>query len=234
MKTNVKGIGLILEFEGFRSSSYLCPAGVWTIGYGATRGVKKGDIITMYDAKERLKRELVEYEQAVLAALTLPPNENEFSSCVVLAYNIGIAGFKSSSVVKAHNRGDKEAAARAFNLWNKATIGGVKKTLPGLTRRRLAEAALYLTPVAQFEVDMPQAIEPERPMTASTINRASALAGGTAGIAAISETVKVVNEVKYGVSQLGDWLLPALLVAVVALAGYIVWERLKQRREGFA
>lgn len=233
MKINQMGVALIIEFEGFRSSAYLCPANVWTLGYGSTKGVKQGDTITMYDAKERLKRELVEYEQAVLATLKAP-NENEFSACVVMAYNIGIAGFRSSSVVKAHNRGDKEAAARAFNLWNKATVGGVKKTLPGLTRRRMAEAALYLTPVALTEVEMPQAIEPERPMTESTINRASVVAGGTAGIAAVSETINAVNEVKYGVSALGNWLVPALLVAVVALAGYIVWTRVQQRKGGWA
>lgn len=234
MNINQKGVALIVEFEGFRSEAYLCPAGVWTVGYGSTKGVKQGDRITMYDAKERLKKELAEFEAGVMSALTLPPNENEFSACVVLAYNIGIAGFKSSSVVKAHNRGDKEAAARAFNLWNKATVGGVKKTLPGLTRRRLAEAALYLTPVAQFEVEMPQAIEPERPMTASTINRASVVAGGTASIAAVSEVVNAVNEVKYGVSALGDWFVPALLVAVVVLAGYIIYERWQQRKGGWA
>ena len=234
MKTNQKGIATLIEFEGFRSEAYLCPAGVWTVGYGSTKGVKQGDRITMYDAKERLKKELAEFEEGVRQALIVLPNENEFSACVVLAYNIGIAGFKSSSVVKAHNRGDKEAAARAFNLWNKATVGGVKKTLPGLTRRRLAEAALYLTPVAQFEVEMPQAIEPERPMTASTINRASVVAGGTATVAAVSETIQTINGVKYGVESLGSWLVPVLLVAVVGLCAYVVWERLRQRREGFA
>lgn len=236
MKTNAKGIGLIIEFEGFRSDAYLCPAGVWTIGYGSTKGVKKGDRITMYDAKERLKRELVEYEEAVLSTLK-DPNENEFSACVVLAYNIGVAGFKSSSVVKAHNRGNKEAAARAFNLWNKATVGGEKKTLPGLTRRRMAEAALYLEPErveAAAPEPMPQAIEPERPMTASTINRASVVAGGTATIAAVTETINTVNGLKNGVESLGGWLVPALLVAVVGLCAYVVWERVRQRKEGFA
>lgn len=237
MKINEKGVALIIEFEGFRSEAYLCPAGVWTIGYGSTKGVKQGDRITMYDAKERLKRELAEYEQGVLSALTVQPNENEFSACVVLAYNIGVAGFKNSSVVKAHNRGDKEAAARAFNLWNKATVGGVKKTLPGLTRRRMAEANLYLTPVEQFGAEpepLPQAIEPERPMTASTINRASVVAGSTATIAATTEVINTVNGLKNGVESLGGWLVPALLVAVVGLCAYVVWERVRQRREGFA
>ena len=230
MKTNVKGVGLIVSFEGFRPDAYLCPAGVATIGFGFTKHVRLGDKMTRSEAAERLKRELVEYEQGVLLACTNPPNENEFSSMVCFAFNVGVAGFKKSSVLKAHNRGDKEAAARAFGLWNKA--GG--KTLPGLTRRRMAEAALYLEPVAIAEIDMPQAIDPETPMTGSTINRASVVAGGTASLAAVSQTINAVNEVKYGVSALGDWLVPALLVAVVALAGYIVYERVKQRKGGWA
>ena len=235
MKTNAKGIALIVEFEGYRGEAYLCPAGVWTIGYGSTKGVKPGDRITMYEAKERLKVELVEYEQAVLSSLK-DPNINEFSACVVLAYNIGIAGFKGSTVVKAHNRGDKEAAARAFNLWNKATIGGVKKTLPGLTRRRMAEAALYLEPAVQYGAEpepLPQAVEPERPMTESTINRASVVAGGTATVAAVSETINAINGVKYGVESLGNWLVPVLLLAVVGLCAYVVYERVSARRQGW-
>lgn len=230
MKTNQKGVATLIEFEGFRSEAYLCPAGVWTIGFGFTKDVKQGDKMTRSEAATRLKVELVEYEQGVLNACTTPPNENEFSAMVCFAFNVGVAGFRKSSVLKSHNRGDKQAAARAFGLWNKA--GG--KTLPGLTRRRMAEAALYLEPVAIDEVHMPQAIDEERPMTASTINRAGVVAGGTATVAAVSETIQTVNGLKHGVSELGDWLVPALLVAVVALAGYIVWERLKQRREGFA
>jgi len=234
MKTNQKGVALIIEFEGFRPDAYLCPAGVKTIGFGFTRGVEMGDKMTRSEAAARLKEELVEYEQGVLAACKVEPNTNEFSAFVSFAFNVGVAGFRNSSVLKAHNRGDKQAAARAFQLWNKATVGGVKKTLPGLTRRRMAEAALYLEPVAIDEVQMPQRIEPESPMTASTINRASVVAGGTATVAAVSETISAVNEVKYGVSQMGDWLLPALLVAVVAMAGYIVWQRVQQRKGGWA
>jgi lysozyme len=234
MKTSQRGVALIVEFEGFRGNAYIpVPGDVPTIGFGFTKGVKMGDTMTLYDAKERLKKELVEYEHGVMSALTVPPTQPEFDACVSLAFNIGVAGFKRSSVAKAHNRGDKQAAARAFALWNKS--GG--KVYAGLTRRRAAEAALYLTPVEPEQVDqpeMPQTVDAERPMTASTINRASVVAGGTATVAAVTETVQAINEVKYGVSQLGDWLVPALLVAVVCLVGYIVYERWQQRKGGWA
>lgn len=231
MKTNVKGVGLIIEFEGFRSEAYIpVPGDVPTIGFGFTKGVQLGDKMTRSEAAARLKDELVEYERGVLAACTNPPNENEFAAMVSFAFNCGVGALRKSSLLKAHNRGDKQAAARAFALWNKS--GG--KVYAGLTRRRAAEAALYLEPVAIAEVEMPQSIDPETPMHASTINRASVVAGGTATLAAVSETTNIVNQVKTEVAGLGDWLVPVLLVAVVGLCGYVIWQRLAQRKGGWA
>lgn len=234
MQMSPKGISLLVQFEGFRSQAYIpVPGDKVTIGFGFTEGVKMGDTMTLYDAKERLKRELRTYEQGVLEACKLAPNQNEFDALVCFAFNVGVGALKKSTVIKRHNEGDKQAAARAFGLWNKS--GG--KVYAGLTRRRAAESALYLEPVAHEEreqPEMPQTVDAERPMHASTINRASVVAGGTATVAAVSETINAVNEVKFGVSQLGDWLVPALLVCVVALAGYIVWERIKQRKDGWA
>jgi lysozyme len=133
----------------------------------------------------------------------------------------------------AYNRGDYQAAARAFGLWNKA--GG--KVFAGLTRRRAAEAALYLEPVdidlADEPEPMPQAVEPERPMTASTINRASVAAGTTATLAAAGEALQAAQGVRSGMQGLEGWVVPALLVVVVALCGYIVWERVNARRQGW-
>lgn len=242
MKISKKGLALIKEFEGLKLTAYLCPAGVPTIGYGTTKGITKADIgkltITQAEAEAKLLEDLAEYERGVYGACTLPPTQPQFDAMVCCAFNIGVAGFRSSSMLKAHNRGDHEAAARAFGLWNKANVGGKKQVLAGLTRRRMAEAALYLTPVqtAPFQPlpPMPQAVEPERPMTASTINRASVVAGGTATVAAVSETLQQVRQVKDGVESLGDWLVPVLLLAVVGLCAFVVYERLRQRREGFA
>lgn len=233
MKTSNRGLSLIVQFEGFRGEAYRDVVGVVTIGFGFTKGVKMGDKMTLTEARDKLKHEIVEYEQGVLSACTRPPNQNQFDAFVCFAFNVGLAGFRKSSVLKAHNRGDHQAAARAFGLWNKA--GG--KVWPGLTRRRAAEAALYLEPVepeAVAEPEMPQAVEPERPMTASTINRASVAAGTTATLAAAGEALQTVQGVRYGLQGLEGWIVPALLVFVVALCGYIVWERVNQRRGGWA
>jgi GH24 family phage-related lysozyme (muramidase) len=114
----------------------------WTIGYGFTEGVNEGDTMTQAEGNARLARELVGYRDSVRAACKVEPNENQLAALVVCAWNIGKGAIASSSMVKAHNRSDFAAAARAFALWNKA--GG--KVVDALVRRRAAEAALYAKP----------------------------------------------------------------------------------------
>ena len=146
---NSAGLKLLQDFEGYAKAlpdgsceAYADPIGVITIGWGFTVGVKKGDRMTRAEAEERLAREVKHYENGVRAMCERIPNENELAAMTCLAYNIGLAGFARSTVLREHNAGHPLAAAEAFALWNKA--GG--KVLPGLTRRRKAEAMLYLTP----------------------------------------------------------------------------------------
>jgi len=212
----------------------------WTIGYGETKGITYDMRWSKDEAHRRLLARLQEFEDGVLAACTREPNPNECASMVSLSYNIGLGGFRKSSVLKAHNRGDKQAAARAFALWNKAN----GEILPGLTRRRAEESALYLKPfqdvvqdeeeLAEYTEPVSQQIEPERPLTDSKINRASVVAGGTAGVAATAEVLSTVNSVKHGVEGLGTWLVPILLVVTLAAVGWTIYERYQQRKRGIA
>jgi len=226
------------RLEGFRANAYIpVPGDRTTIGYGFTDGVKLGDTMTREEADARLVEELRPYEMAVWQGCTREPNQNEFDAMVLLCFNIGPAGFRRSTVLKAHNRGDCQAAARAFGLWNKS--GG--KVYAGLTKRRSEESALYLTPMPDDMSDppegaieaMPQTVDAESPMHASPINRAGVVAGGTAAVATVAETARTVAEVKYSVASLGDWMLPILLVLVVVLCGFVVWQRVNQRKEGW-
>lgn len=238
MKTSQRGIELIKEFEGFVGHAYQDPVGIWTIGYGFIKGVSAGDTISKEQAETRLKIELRVYETAVMEATDGNASQNEFDALVCFAFNVGVAGMKKSSVIKAHNRGDKIAASRAFGLWNKA--GG--KVFAGLTRRRRAEANLYLE--TEGRDLMPQGVDPESRMAGSTINRAATLIGGASvlgSVSSVTETLQTVSIAADSVSQvkdsavnLGALLVPALLLAVAALAGYIVWQRWKQRNEGWA
>ena len=232
MKTSSKGIALITEFEGFREKAYQDVVGIWTIGYGFTLGVQPGDTITKAQAKARLARELDGYEAAVTRACTNEPNQNEFDALVCFAFNVGAAGMAKSSVIKAHNRGDHQAAARAFSLWNKA--GG--KVWPGLTRRRAAEAALYLTPMPDDvsdpvegpALDMPQRVDSESSLSRSPIVAGSGIAAGATAAAEVARSVSDVRE------ALGDWLPWVLVAIAVGAAGWAIWSRMQQRRGGWA
>jgi len=145
MKVNAEGYALLKKFEGCRLKAYLCPAGVWTIGFGNTfyedgTKVKEGDVITQQRADELAKFIVEQFATSIRAMIKQPLNENQFSACVSLAYNIGTGGFKKSSVLRKLNANPNDPTiADSFRLWNKG--GGV--ILKGLVRRREAEIALY-------------------------------------------------------------------------------------------
>ena len=137
----VKGLSLVKEFEGCKLTAYLCPANVWTIGYGSTGPhVRRGLTLTEKQADDLLQEDLDRFEAAV-AKHTKNTSQNEFDAMVSLAFNIGTGGFARSSVLRRHNAGNKNGAAEAFLMWNKG--GG--RVLNGLVRRREAEKQLYLS-----------------------------------------------------------------------------------------
>lgn len=144
---NEAGRVLIKNAEGVRLVAYYCPAGKLTIGYGSTgRHVMEGMTITAAEAEELLAKDLAIFEAGVEARLEeTTTTDNEFSSMVSLAFNIGLKNFGGSSVLRHHRSGDKSRAADSFLLWNKATVNGKKVVMPGLVKRREAERALYLS-----------------------------------------------------------------------------------------
>jgi len=225
MKASPRCLALIKEFEGFRGEAYLDPVNIPTIGYGFTKGVQLGDTMTKAQANARLVRELAAYEHGVMEATGGNCTQPQFDALCSFAWNVGIRGMQSSSVIKAHNRGDYQAAARAFALWNRA--GG--RVWPGLTRRRAAEAALYLEPEqTEAPQEMPQAVEPESSLARSPIVTVTT---GTATIGVAAEAARGVKDIR---DSLGDWLPFAIVAALIGAAVYVVWQRVKQRRGGWA
>jgi lysozyme len=145
MKTNAAGLDLIKRNEGCELTTYVCPAGKLTIGYGDTGPhVVHGMRITQEEAEELLANRLErEFEAGVLKLIgDAPTTYNQFSALVSLAYNIGLGGLRRSTVLRMHCDGRYDEAAEAFGMWNQG--GG--RVLPGLVRRRQEEADLYLTP----------------------------------------------------------------------------------------
>ncbi len=242
---NVAGQKLVTASESIRLKAYFCPAGVPTIGRGHTKGitaqmVREGYTITAAEEQALFEADMQEWEDAILAMLIRTPNENQLAACVSLAFNVGLEGFRTSSVKKAYERGDDQAAARAFGLWNKITDPKTKQKVVsnGLSIRRAKESALFLTPVASVGVivaeDMPQAVAAPKTMGQSNINRASIVAGGTTAVVAVSESVNTVTNLKSSVEGLGTWVIPLLLIVAVGAIGYIIWERFGQRKNGMA
>lgn len=139
MKINEAGLNLIKDFEGCRLKAYLCPAGIWTIGYGHTQGVKPDMVINQLQAERFLKQDLKRFEDAVTSLVKVPITPNQFSALVSFAYNVGTGALYDSTLLRKLNKKDYKGAANEFLRWNKA--GG--KVLSGLTRRRLAEKDLF-------------------------------------------------------------------------------------------
>jgi len=147
MKTNDKGIKLLHDFEGLKLKAYLCPAKVWTIGYGNTRYedgsvVREGDVITKERADELFLRILDVFERGVKSRVKKELNSNQFSALVSFAYNVGLGNFGTSTLLKIVNVNPSDPKIRdQFMEWKKA--GG--RVIDGLIRRRKAEADLYFS-----------------------------------------------------------------------------------------
>lgn len=138
MKTSQRGINLIKQFEGLRLTAYKCPAGVYTIGYGHTRGVKRGMKITEEEASAFLTADLRNSEKAVERYDSVYHwNQNEFDALVSFTFNCGSANLRS---LLRNGRRNRSQIAETLPLYRKA--GG--KVLKGLERRRAAEKALFL------------------------------------------------------------------------------------------
>jgi lysozyme len=145
MKINEKGIKLLHDFEGLKLEAYLCPAKIWTIGYGNTRyedgsPVKQGDKITKERAESLFLNILAVFERGVLLRVKKPINSNQFSALVSFSYNLGLGNFGSSTLLRLVNENPNDPEIRnQFMRWNRAK----GQVMAGLTRRRKAEADLY-------------------------------------------------------------------------------------------
>ena len=144
MNVSQKCVDLIKHFEGFEDTAYLCPANVWTIGYGRTRNVKEGDRITEPQAERDLLEELEEFKHQVLNSVKVELTQNELDALTSWTYNLGVGNLNSSTLLKKLNAGSKDEVPAEMLRWNKA--GG--EVLAGLTKRREAEAELWAKEVA--------------------------------------------------------------------------------------
>lgn len=136
-----EGITLLKYYEGLSLSAYRDIVGKWTIGYCDTENVTPGMVITEHEAEDRLRRRLErDFIPGVISSLDRAPRQCELDAMVSLAYNIGVAAFKRSTLLKRYNVGDTQGAADQFLVWHYAA----KKSIKGLRKRRAAERMLFL------------------------------------------------------------------------------------------
>ncbi len=165
---NDAGLDLVKKWEGIPDGDpstvnldpYLDPVGIWTIGWGhAIRGLDdkflKGpearaaafalypDGLTLPQAEDLLRADMLDASRDVSALVTVPLTENQFSALVSFEFNVG--ALRTSTLLKKLNAGDYDAAAAQFGRWVKGRVDGALVTLPGLVSRRREEAALFET-----------------------------------------------------------------------------------------
>lgn len=133
-------VGFISSFEGCKLTAYKCAAGVWTIGYGHTEGVKEGDTCTQELADAWLVDDIRETQLLLAHYVNVPVTEGEFIALVSLAFNVGVGALMKSKLLRKLNSGDREGAAEEFLDFDLAN----GRKVAGLTRRRKAEHDLFL------------------------------------------------------------------------------------------
>ena len=139
------GLALLKSFEGCKLAAYPDPGTggePWTIGWGHTGGVKRGDTCTQAQADAWLLQDLDRFEQAVERLVSVTLTQNQFDALVSFAYNCGQGSLQTSTLLRKLLAGDYAGAQQQFSRWNRAN----GKEMPGLTRRRAAEAELFGQP----------------------------------------------------------------------------------------
>jgi len=211
MQMTEEGVALIRRFEGFRANAYRCPAGVWTIGFGHTSqagppAVRPGMVLGEDEANRILAADVQRFADEVGPLLAREVSAAQFSALVSFAYNVGVAAFRSSSVLKAVNDGRFAEVPARLKLW----VKGGGRVLPGLERRRAAEAEMFMSDVApqagRGMTGAPKSVEADR-----NIHHAGAVVGGTAAAVTVAHALPA-------------WVSVVVLVTVLlALGAYASW-----------
>lgn len=207
----------IKEFEDLRLEAYLpTPNDVWTIGYGHTKDVKKGDSISEAEAESLLYEDLQWAEAAVNRLVTVGINQNQFDALVSFVFNIGESQFKNSTLLRKLNAGDYEGAANEFPRWNKQK----GKVLRGLVRRRASEMELFLS---AYNDGVSSSKDVDGPDPLKSLLRSKEVVAGvvTTGLGISQSIAEVDTETKL--------ILGAITLAVGI---FIVLNRLKARKNG--
>jgi lysozyme len=232
-------LDIIKQFEGCRLKAYPDPGtggAPWTIGYGHTKGVARGMVITQNDAEDFLHIDILKFEKGVDALIKVELQQHQFDALVSFAFNCGIGNLQSSTLLKMVNAGNFDAVPAQFMKWTRAA----GRELPGLVRRRRAEAALWrgVDETTQLNHDesgsKPDALPPAKTMADSKQGNAAFVTGGLAVMGAAKEASNQAKEASDIVDVFTSILSGPnflILVAIGALAGAIWYWRYRNMEE---
>lgn len=232
-------VELIKRFEGLHRiqpdgmvSSYRCPAGKWTIGYGSTKGIRSGMKITQAEAEERLMEDIREFEAIVKRNVLVPLSQYQFDALVSWTFNLGEGNLRSSTLLKKLNRGLYQEVPEQIIRWNKARVDGVLTVLPGLTRRRAAEASLFSLD-ARLPSDEGGTEAPQRNITtASTKSLATSRTMAGAGVAGAATVLSEITPQIQALVPYSENMKTLFLVLALAGVGLAMYARWKDHKEG--
>lgn len=172
MKISTAGLRLVQQFEGCLAKvkgrpgyfePYICPAGVLTIGWGHTnshgRRFDRSSIWSQEECDRALYEDMSGFERDVERLVKVNLNQNQFDALVSFAYNVGSGALGKSTLLRKLNAGDYDGAADEFGKW----VKGGGKVLPGLVKRRAAEAKLFRLPAAVKPAPVPPVTKPIAP-----------------------------------------------------------------------
>ena len=247
MRISDQGLALIKEQEGYHTKlkdnsckAYLCPAGVWTCGWGCTEGVTANTQWTTEEATESLRREMGKHEANVHKLVTVPLSQGQFDALVSLCYNIGVGALGKSTLLKHLNAGDYARAASHFADFKYAKVrgdtarhykvaDGTTVALAGLVTRRAAETMLFLE--AAHVEQMPQKVEaPTSKVTTASVVKAgggtaTVGAGGAAALIQSPPDISSISAWKAMATEAGNiihWAMSNWILTGGAIGTYIV------------
>jgi lysozyme len=239
MLASREALDIIKEFEGCRLAAYPDPGtggAPWTIGYGHTKGVSRGMLITQQQAEDFLHIDILEFENGVDELVKVELKQHQFDALVSFAFNCGIGNLRSSTLLKMVNAGNFNAVPAQFMRWTRAA----GKELPGLVRRRRAEAALWRGVDEAAKVDhsesgsKPDALPPAKTMADSKQGNAAFVTGGLAVMGAAKEATNQAKDASDMIDVLTSVVSGSnflILVAIGALAGAIWYWRYRNMEE---
>ncbi|CAM1653614.1 Glycoside hydrolase [Bartonella apis] len=210
------GLAKLKQWEGLKTKAYKDSGGVWTIGYGhtATAGEPKpraGMVITAAEAESILLKDLTQYEAAIENNVKVKLTDNQFAALVSFVYNIPLASFKKSTLLKKLNQGNYDAVPTELMKWTKA--GG--KKIQGLVNRRRAEGYLWMEGAFVTSKDVvPEPKKENLLLKPEVLGPVGSVLSGTSAIATGSGPVQ--------------WALAAVMVICVAIGLYYLVKGMRE------